>query len=65
MQNINNEVLSLIVNAVVLLGTSQLSFFIGAVFVKERIYSKIDSVVSKIKVKSILCLKRSYHKLLE
>ena len=53
---INNGFLLLIVNAMVLVGTSQLSFVIGAVFVKERIYSKISSVVSTLKGKNVLCL---------
>ena len=53
---ISNEAISLIINAIVLFGTSQLSFVIGAVFVKECIYSKISSAISKIKGKNFICL---------
>lgn len=53
---INNEVISLIVNAIVLLGTSQLAFLIGAVFFKESIYSKINNYCKDIKYVNIICL---------
>ena len=53
---ISNEVISLIINAIVLFGTSQLSFVIGAVFVKEGIYSKISSAIFNIKGKNLICI---------
>lgn len=53
---ISNEVVSLIVNVIVLFGISQLSFVIGAVFLKEGIYSRISCTINKIKLKNIIYL---------
>lgn len=52
---INNEVIALMVNAIVLVGTSQLSFVIGAIFLKEKIYSKLHDIFCYLKYTNIIC----------
>ncbi|UOR13780.1 acyltransferase family protein [Halobacillus amylolyticus] len=52
----DHGVVIILVNALVLLGTSQFAFVVGAVFAKDRIYSKLHSMFHSIKLKNILCL---------
>ncbi|RKL66429.1 acyltransferase [Salipaludibacillus neizhouensis] len=49
------DLLSSTVSMVTLLGTSQLSFIIGSIFAKERIYTKIHNKFSNIEFKNTLC----------
>ena len=51
---IDNEVLNWIIRQIALFGTSQLPFIIGAVFAHKKIYSKLNSMSSKIKYKNTL-----------
>ncbi|MED3866649.1 acyltransferase family protein [Priestia megaterium] len=52
----DNTVVVMLVNAVVLVGTSQLAFVVGIIFAKEGIYSKLYNKFHNIKFKNILCL---------
>lgn len=51
----DNQTLIILVNAVVLLGTSQLAFFVGFIFAKERLYSKLHNQFKTIHYKNIIC----------
>lgn len=51
----HNPALSLFVNAIVLVGTSQLPFLIGSIFAKERLYSKLYKRFYKLKLKNTVC----------
>jgi len=51
----DSTLLSLIVNALVLVGTSQLPFIVGSIFAKEKIYSKFYSKYNNITYKNIFC----------
>ncbi|MFJ5759891.1 acyltransferase [Neobacillus sp. NPDC093182] len=42
-----------LVNAIVLVGTSQLPFIVGAIFAKEKIYSKLHNNLNKFKHKNL------------
>jgi surface polysaccharide O-acyltransferase-like enzyme len=42
-------------NAIVLVGTSQFSFVVGAIFAKEKIFSKISNRLINISQKNLLC----------
>jgi surface polysaccharide O-acyltransferase-like enzyme len=46
----------MLVNSIVLFGTSQLPFIVGAIFAKEKVYSKIYNRVYYIPYKNSLCL---------
>lgn len=50
----DNEVLNWFIRRLALFGTSQLPFIIGTVFAHKKIYSKLNSMSSKIKYKNIL-----------
>ncbi|OIK15467.1 acyltransferase [Bacillus sp. MUM 116] len=52
----DNSTLNMTVNAIVLLGTSQLPFIVGAVFAKEKIYTKISKKFNRISMKNVFCL---------
>jgi fucose 4-O-acetylase-like acetyltransferase len=52
----DNSALNMIVNAIVLVGTSQLPFIVGAIFVKDKLYSKIYNKINNIPMKNPLCL---------
>jgi surface polysaccharide O-acyltransferase-like enzyme len=52
----DNEVVLMIINTLVLLGTSQFSFMIGSIFAKEKVYSKIHQRFHNIKYKNFLCI---------
>ncbi|MDN4526715.1 acyltransferase family protein [Fictibacillus fluitans] len=45
-----------VMNSIVLLGTSQFAFVLGAIFAKEQIYSNLKSKVYKVPMKNLLCL---------
>ncbi|SHR97552.1 Acyltransferase family [Mycobacteroides abscessus subsp. abscessus] len=51
----DNEIINILVNSTVLLGTSLLPFVIGSIFAKERIYSKVYNFMYQIKYKNIIC----------
>lgn len=51
-----NTVLNMLVNTIVLVGTSQLSFLVGTIFAKERVYSKLYKKFHGIAHKNALCL---------
>jgi hypothetical protein len=48
--------LSTLVNAIVLVGTSQLPFIIGAIFAKEKTYSKLSNRFNQFSHKNLLCV---------
>ncbi|PFP29506.1 acyltransferase [Bacillus sp. AFS073361] len=48
--------ISMFVNSIVLLGTSQLPFIIGSIFAKEKIYTKINIMFNRIAMKNVICL---------
>ena len=50
----DNEVLNWFIRQIALFGTSQLPFIIGVVFSHKKIYSKLNSMSSKIKYKNAL-----------
>lgn len=52
----NNEFLNWGIRQLALLGTSQLPFVIGAIFIYKGIYSKINSYFKEIKYKNIVCI---------
>ncbi|MBD1379246.1 acyltransferase family protein [Metabacillus arenae] len=52
----DNEIILKIVAVLFLFGTSQLSFLVGAIFAKEKIYSKIHQKFFNIKHKNIFCI---------
>ncbi|MFD0829824.1 acyltransferase family protein [Neobacillus sp. M.A.Huq-85] len=52
----DSAALNMIVNAIVLFGTSQLPFIVGAIFAKDKIYTKISKKLSRVPMKNILCL---------
>lgn len=52
----DHTVLITFVNAIVLVGTSQLPFIVGAIFAKEKIYSKISNMFNKFPRKNLLCI---------
>lgn len=51
----DNQPLIILVNAIVLLGTSQLAFIVGFIFAKERLYSKLHNKFNTIYYKNIIC----------
>ncbi|MDQ0217477.1 acyltransferase [Peribacillus cavernae] len=51
----DNTALILLVNATVLIGTSQLSFIVGFIFAKEKVYSKLYNKFHNIRFKNLLC----------
>ena len=51
----DNTVLFLIVSKVVLVGTSLLPFVVGALFVKEKIYTKIYNKINHLSNKNLIC----------
>lgn len=51
---LDNNILNWFIRQVALFGTSQLPFIIGAVFAHKKIYSKLNSMSSKIKYKNAL-----------
>jgi hypothetical protein len=48
--------IDMLVNAIVLVGTSQLPFIVGAIFAKEKIYSKLHNKLNKLEQKNSLCI---------
>jgi hypothetical protein len=52
---VDYPVIGIIVNAIVLLGTSQLPYIVGAIFLKEKIYSKLHNAFSHFSFKNLLC----------
>jgi surface polysaccharide O-acyltransferase-like enzyme len=52
----DNMAINMFVNAVVLFGTSLLPFVVGAIFAKDKIYSRVHKKFYKIKYKNIICL---------
>lgn len=52
----DNYALNMITNAIVLVGTSQLPFIVGAIFAKDKLYSKIYNNMNKFSMKNALCL---------
>ncbi|MCQ6278882.1 acyltransferase [Bacillus sp. EB600] len=52
----DNSVISMIINSIVLVGTSQLPYIVGSIFAKERIYSKIFNAFSRLTLKNYICL---------
>ncbi|MBP1949029.1 acyltransferase family protein [Virgibacillus litoralis] len=52
----DSTILTMLNNATVLLGTSQLAFIIGIIFAKEQIYSKLNNTFNDIKFKNTLCV---------
>lgn len=51
----DNQPLIILVNAIVLLGTSQLAFIVGFIFAKEKLYSKLHNKFNPIHYKNIIC----------
>lgn len=51
----DHSILIMLVNALVLFGTSQFSFIVGSIFAKERIYSKLYKKLYHLKWKNIYC----------
>ena len=51
---LNNVYLDYLLRQLALFGTSQLPFILGGIFQKEKIYSKINKKISKLKYKDIL-----------
>lgn len=51
---LENNILNWFIRQIALLGTSQLPFIIGSVFAYKKIYSKLDNICNKIKLKNIL-----------
>ena len=51
---LENNILNWFIRQIALLGTSQLPFIIGSVFAYKKIYSKLDNICKKIKLKNIL-----------
>ncbi|SDM78365.1 acyltransferase [Bacillus sp. OK048] len=52
----DNSAINILVNAIVLVGTSQLPFVVGAIFAKEKIYSKLYNTLNKFKQKNLICI---------
>jgi hypothetical protein len=52
----DNSALNMAANAFVLVGTSQLPFIVGAIFAKDKLYSKIYNKINNIPMKNPLCL---------
>lgn len=53
---LNNEILEWGISQIALIGTSQFPFIVGAIFAKDKIYSKLFNIVNKIRYKNILCI---------
>ena len=51
----DNTVLFLIVSKVVLVGTSLLPFVVGAIFVKEKVYTEIYTKFNHLRNKNLIC----------
>jgi hypothetical protein len=51
----DNTFLFMLVDAIVLIGTSQFSFIVGSIFAKERIYSRLYQKLYHMKFKNIYC----------
>lgn len=49
-------VINMIVNSIVLVGTSQLPFIVGSIFAKEKVYTKINIMFNRYAMKNILCI---------
>lgn len=52
----NSVILNTVVNAIVLVGTSQFGFVIGAVFAKDSLYSNLYNRFNNLRYKNRLCL---------
>ncbi|ASK63706.1 acyltransferase [Virgibacillus phasianinus] len=52
----DNTILIMVVNAIVLFGTSQFAFVIGIIFAKEKIYSKLYNRFNTISFKNMWCV---------
>lgn len=52
----DSSAVSMLVNIIVLVGTSQLPFVVGAIFAKEKIYSKLYNTLSKYEQKNLICI---------
>lgn len=54
--NIGDEtILNMFVTALILVGTSQFPFIIGAIFAKENIYSRLYNKLFQVKNKNVIC----------
>lgn len=51
----DDTILNMIVNSIVLLGTSLLPFIIGSIFAKDKIYTKLYNKFYSISYKNLLC----------
>ena len=52
----DNKIIILAINAVILVGSSQLSFIVGCIAVKHKIYSRLYEKAHNLKLKNIFCL---------
>ncbi|MGP4074906.1 acyltransferase family protein [Halobacillus sp. K22] len=52
----DNSVVNIVVNALVLVGTSQFAFLAGAIFAEKKIYSWFTRQLQKLKRKNTLCI---------
>lgn len=52
----DNSAINMLVNAIVLVGTSQLPFVVGAIFAKEKVYSKFYNTLTKFEHKNLICI---------
>jgi hypothetical protein len=52
----HNAAINMMVNAVILVGTSQLPFIIGSIFAKEKFYSKIYKIFNQFTYKNTICI---------
>ena len=53
---LNNEILDWGISQIALFGTSQFPFIVGAIFAKDKIYSKLFNMVNRVRYKNILCI---------
>jgi surface polysaccharide O-acyltransferase-like enzyme len=51
----DNQIILIIVNAIVLFGTSLFPFIVGSIFAKDSIYSIFNGFMNKIKFKNLAC----------
>jgi fucose 4-O-acetylase-like acetyltransferase len=52
----DSTVINMLINSIVLVGTSQLPFIVGAIFAKEKVYTKIYNWFNSYPLKNALCL---------
>jgi surface polysaccharide O-acyltransferase-like enzyme len=52
----DNPALNMAANVFVLVGTSQLPFIVGAIFAKDKLYSKVYNKISRFSLKNSICL---------